>query len=133
MNAISAQAPIALIVDDHDAVRRALCERVHASFDQFQFREAGTIDEALKIVETERVDIVLMDFRLPGMDGVEGTRMVLERSPHTRVVMVSGFDDSSHRSAARKAGVSAYVSKRTIGRELIPTIERLVTCEQIAP
>src|SRR5512134_179066 len=114
MNANSLQAPIALIVDDHDAVRRALCERVQASFDQFQFREAGTVNEALKIVETERVEIVLMDFRLPGLDGVEGTRMVLERSPHTSVVVVSGFDDSSHRSAARKAGARAYVSKRAI-------------------
>jgi DNA-binding NarL/FixJ family response regulator len=128
MNANSPQSPIALIVDDHDAVRRALCERVQASFDRFQCREAGTVDEALKIVETERVDIVLMDFRLPGMDGVQGTRMVLERSPHTLVVMVSGLDDSSHRSAARKAGARAYVSKRAIGRELIPTIESLMTC-----
>jgi DNA-binding NarL/FixJ family response regulator len=125
MNIDSLKGPIALIVDDHDAVRRALCERVQASFSQFRLREAGTVVEALKIVETERVDIVLMDFRLPGMDGVDGTRMVLERSPGTSVVMVSGFDDASHRSAARKAGARAYVSKRAIGRELIPAIESL--------
>ena len=122
---------VALIVDDHDAVRRALCERVQASFSQFQLREAGTVVEALKIVETERVDIVLMDFRLPGMDGVDGTRMVLERSPHTSVVMVSGFDDLSHRSAARKAGAKAFVSKRAISRELIPVISSLVNSEQL--
>ena len=120
--------PIALVVDDHDLVRRALCERIQASFAQFRFREAGTVDEALRIVETERVDIVLMDFRLPGTDGVDGTRMVLERSPDTPVVMVSGLDDFSHRSAARKAGVRAFVSKRAIGRELIPAIVRLVNC-----
>jgi len=130
MNAPSPQVPIALIVDDHDAVRRALCERIQASFGQFRLLEAGTVDEALKIVETERVDIVLMDFRLPGTDGVDGTRMVLERSPHTSVVMVSGFDDLSHRSAARKAGARAFVSKRAISRELIPVITSLVKCEQ---
>lgn len=130
MKAESLQGPIALIVDDHDAVRRALCERVQASFGQFRLREAGTVDEALKIVETEKVDIVLMDFRLPGMDGVEGTRMVMERSPHTSVVMVSIFDDLSHRSAARKAGARAFVSKRAISRELIPVITGLVNCEQ---
>ena len=45
MNANSPQGLTALIVDDHDAVRRALCDRVHASFGQFQFREAGTVDE----------------------------------------------------------------------------------------
>lgn len=129
MKADSLQHPVALVVDDHDAVRRALCERIQASFGRFRLREAGNVDEALKIVETEKVDIVLMDFRLPGMDGVEGTRMVLERSPRTSVVMVSTFDDLSHRSAARKAGARAYVSKRAIGRELIPAIRSLVKCE----
>jgi len=130
MKADTQQGPIALVVEDHDVVRRALCDRIHASFGQFRLREAGTVDEALKIVETERVDLVLMDFRLPGMDGVDGTRMVLERSPHTSVVMVSVFDDLSHRSAARKAGARAFVSKRAIGRELIPVIESLVNCER---
>jgi DNA-binding NarL/FixJ family response regulator len=126
MNAEFPKQPIALVVEDHDAVRRALCERIHASFGQFLLREAGSVNEALKIVESEKVDLVLMDFRLPGMDGVDGTRMVLERSPHTSVVMVSGFDDSSHRSAARKAGARAFVSKRAISRELIPLISSLV-------
>jgi DNA-binding NarL/FixJ family response regulator len=128
MNTDTSQHPVALVVEDHDAVRRALCDRIQASFAQFRFREAGTVDEALRIVETERVDIVLMDFRLPGTDGVDGTRMVLERSPDTPVVMVSGMDDFSHRSAARKAGVKAFVSKRAIGSELIPAIMRLVNC-----
>ena len=122
--------PVALIVDDHVAVRRALCERVQASFGQFRLREAGTVDEALKIVESERVDIVLMDFRLPGRDGVDGTRMVLERSPLTSVIMVSIFDDSSHRSAARKAGARAFISKRAISKELIPTITNVVSYGQ---
>jgi DNA-binding NarL/FixJ family response regulator len=123
---VDTRQPIALVVDDHDAVRRALCDRIRASFGQFRLREAGTVDEALKIIETEKVDLVLMDFRLPGRDGVDGTRMVLERSPHTSVVMVSGFDDSSHRSAATKAGARAFVSKRAISKELIPLIASLV-------
>jgi DNA-binding NarL/FixJ family response regulator len=128
MNADGLPDRVALVVEDHDAVRRALCERIQTSFRQFRLREAGNVDDALKIVESEKVDLVLMDFRLPGRDGVDGTRMVLERSPHTSVVMVSGFDDSSHRSAARKAGARAFVSKRAIGRELIPLLTRLVDC-----
>jgi len=126
MKAEMLQSPVALVVDDHDAVRRALCERIQASFSQFRMREAGTVDEALKIVEAERVDIVLMDINLPGMDGVNGTRVVLERSPGTSVVVVSIFDDSSHRQAARKAGAKAFVCKRAISRELIPVITSLV-------
>jgi len=126
MNAEMLQCPIALVVDDHYAVRRALCERIQASFGQFRMREAGTVDEALKIVEAEKVDIVLMDINLPGMNGVNGTRVVLERSPCTSVVVVSILDDLSHRSAAKKAGARAFVSKRAISRELIPAIESLM-------
>jgi DNA-binding NarL/FixJ family response regulator len=126
MNADMPQGPVALVVDDHDIVRRALCERIHASFGEFQLREACTVHEALKIIAAERVDVVLMDIRLPGVDGIDGTRMVLERSPRTSVVVVSICDDASHRSAAKKAGARAFVSKRAIGRELIPAIEGLV-------
>jgi DNA-binding NarL/FixJ family response regulator len=124
----SLQNRIALVVDDHDAVRHALCERIKASFDRFELREAATVDQALKIVDTEKVDIVLMDIRLPGMDGITGTRVVLERSPHTSVVVISIFDDSSHRSAASRAGAKAYVCKRAISRELIPVLQNLVNC-----
>jgi DNA-binding NarL/FixJ family response regulator len=124
----SLQNRIALVVDDHDAVRHALCERIKASFDRFELREAATVDQALKIVDTEKVDIVLMDIRLPGMDGITGTRVVLERSPRTSVVVISIFDDSSHRSAASRAGAKAYVCKRAISRELIPVLQNLVNC-----
>jgi DNA-binding NarL/FixJ family response regulator len=126
MNPNTLPRPIALIVEDHEAVRRALRECIEASFRQFTLREASSVDEALKIVEAENVDLVLMDFRLPGRDGVAGTREVLARSPGTTVVMVSGFDDFSHRSAASKAGVRAFVSKRAISRELVPTIASVV-------
>lgn len=126
MQAHAQQDPVALVVDDHDVVRRALCDRIRASFGQWQLREAGTVDEALKIVGMERVDIVLMDIRLPGMDGVNGTRIVRERSPNTSVVVISMFDDACHRCAASEAGAKAFVSKRAINRELIPALESLM-------
>lgn len=130
MNGESLRRRIALVVDDHDAVRHAVCERIRTSFGRFQLREAGTVDEALKIVEAEKVDIVLMDIRLPGMDGIAGTRVVLERSPDTSVIVISIFDDAAHRSAASRAGAKAYVCKRAIGRELVPVIENLMNCEK---
>ena len=130
MNIDALQSPVALVVDNHDAVRHALCDRIKASFGQFRLREAGSVDEALKIVDAERVDIVLMDIHLPGMDGVDGTRVLLEHSPHTSVVVVSMFDDLSHRAAASKAGAKAYVCKHAIRKELIPVLEGLMNCEE---
>lgn len=120
------QGPLALVVDDHNAVRRALCDRIRASFGQFRLREAGNVSEALEIVDNERVDLVLMDIDLPGMNGIDGTRAVLEHSPGTSVVVVSIFNDASHRSAASRAGAHAYVCKRGISRELIPVLEGLI-------
>ncbi len=128
MNPGISQSPIALVVDDHDAVRRALCDRIKASFRNFRLREAVSVCEALKIVHAEKVDIVLMDIQMPGVDGVSGTRILLEHSPHTSVVVVSIFDDFSHRAAASKAGASGYICKRAINHELIPVIERLLKC-----
>jgi DNA-binding NarL/FixJ family response regulator len=126
---VNEQRPVALVIDDHDAVRRALCERIKASFSQFQLREAGSVEEALKIVGTEKVDIVLMDIELPGMNGVDGTRALLEHSPGSSVIVVSIFDDPSHRTAASKAGAKAYVCKRLVHKELIPVIEGLMSRE----
>lgn len=122
--------PTALIVDDHVAVRQALCDRIRMSFCDCELRQAGTVPEALEIVASERVDVVLMDFKLPGMDGVRGTRELLVRSPHTAVVMVSMFDDSSHRTAASNAGASAFVCKRDIGRQLVPVLSGLLKIGQ---
>jgi DNA-binding NarL/FixJ family response regulator len=128
MSGPSTASRVALVVDDHDAVRRALCDRIASAFTAFQTREAGSVEEALAIVGTEKVDLLLMDVRLPGMDGIAGTRAVLERSPYTSVVVISSFDDAMHRSAASRAGAKAYVCKRALVRELLPVIEHLVNC-----
>lgn len=130
MEQVSTASPLALVVDDHNAVRRALCDRIKASFGQFRLREAGSVGEALRIVDRERVDICLMDIGLPDVNGIDGARAVLEHSPQTSVVMVSIFDDAGHRSAAARAGASAYVCKRAIGRELIPALERLIKVQE---
>ena len=124
------KCPVALVVDDHLAVRRALCDRIHTAFGQVLVREAGTVDAALTIVGSEKVDIVLMDIHLPGTDGIEGTRAVLERSPGTSVVVVSILDDLNHRSAANKAGASAFVCKRAISTELVPVLHGLMNAGQ---
>jgi len=118
--------PVALVVEDHEAVRHALCEWIAMSFGRCRVREARNVQDALAIVESEPVDVVLMDIQLPGINGVEGTRAVLERSPHTAVIAVSNYDDSTHRAAAAAAGVKAFVPKRAIRTELTPILRELL-------
>lgn len=126
MNARYNKDPVALVVNSHHAVRRALCERIRASFANFRLREAASIADALVILEAEPIDIVLLEGESHGINGLQGTRAVLERSPKSSVIMVSGVSDPSCRSAASRAGAMAFVSKRAINSELTRVIADLV-------
>lgn len=118
--------PVVLVIEDHDALRLALCEWIGKSFCRSRVRDACNVEDGLRIIDAESVDIVLMDIQLPGMNGIDGARACLQRSPRTTIVMVSNYDDTSHRAAAAQAGVTAFVPKRTIGKELSPVLRDLM-------
>ena len=125
MTARYTRSPIALVVNSHHAVRRALCERISASFANFQLREAATLEDALYILDEEEIDIVLIDGDRNGINGLKTTRAVLERSPRSSVVVMSAFSEPACRSAASKAGAIAFVSKRAISTELMQVLAEL--------
>jgi DNA-binding NarL/FixJ family response regulator len=109
-------------VNSHHAVRRALCERIKASFANFQLWEAASIGDALSILAEIDIDIVLIDGESSGVNGLKGTRAILERSPTASVVMMSAFNEPACRSAASRAGAMAFVSKRAINSELMQVL-----------
>jgi DNA-binding NarL/FixJ family response regulator len=123
--------PVALIVNGHHAVRRALCERIAASFANFRLREAATLEDALYMLNDEYFDIVLIEGDGSGIGGLKGTRAILDRSPTTSVVVMSTFSEPTCRSAASRAGAMAFVSKRAIDSELMPVLEELLGRRQI--
>lgn len=125
MNARYARSPVALVVNGHHAVRRALCERIKASFANFRILEATTVDDALCLIDAEQVDIVLMDGEGTGINGLKGTRAILQRSPKISVIVMSAFSEPTCRSAASRAGAMAIVSKRAVSRELMQVLEEL--------
>lgn len=118
--------PVALVVNAHCAARRALCERISASFANFRLCEAATIEDALLMLDEEHFDVVLIEGDGSGVGGLKGTRAILERSPTTSVVVMSTFSEPTCRSAASRAGAMAFVSKRAIESELIPVLEELL-------
>ena len=67
-------------------------------------------------------DVVLMDISMPGLDGVEATRRILDVRPEARVLMVTGSDAQEDVDAARGAGASGYVTKDRIAAELVVAI-----------
>lgn len=126
MNARYIRSPIALVVNSHHAVRRALCERIKASFANFQLREAASVEDALFILDEEQIDVVLIDGESNGISGLKGTRAVLERSPKSSVIVMSAFNEPTCRSAASRAGAMAFVNKRAINSELMQVLAELV-------
>jgi DNA-binding NarL/FixJ family response regulator len=111
-----------LIVDDHLVVAdglRCLLAR------QKDLEVVGCVASGLDAVEraqSDRPDIVLMDYRMPGLDGIEATELVLQRAPGTRVVILSREGDAHHVARALRAGAAAYVTKQASADELIKGI-----------
>jgi DNA-binding NarL/FixJ family response regulator len=126
MNTRDIRSPVALVLNPHHAFRRALCERIRASFANIRILEAVTIDDALYMLDEEHVDVVLIDGERSGVSGLKGTRAILERSPKSSVVVMSAVSEPSCQSAASRAGAMAFVSKRAIGSDLMQVLQSLI-------
>jgi DNA-binding NarL/FixJ family response regulator len=129
MNARYIRTSVALVVNSHHAVRRALCERIQASFANFRVREAASVEDALYVLDDEQVDVVVLDDG-SGISGLKATRAILEHSPKASVIVMSAFSEPACRSAASKAGAMAFVSRRAIGTELMQVLEAVTKQRQ---
>jgi DNA-binding NarL/FixJ family response regulator len=111
-----------LLVDDDDLMRAGL-RSVLSSDDTIEVTgEAGDGSEALSSVRETQPDIVLMDIRMPGVDGISATREVLGGSPDVKVVVLTTFEDDDYIFDALSAGASGFLLKRTKPEELISAI-----------
>lgn len=100
-----------VVIDDHDVVRMALGALVDAHPGLVLVAEAADGPAGIDAVVTHAPDIAMVDVRMPGMSGIETTRRILEHRPATRVVVLSGYDDSAIRHDASQAGARAFVCK----------------------
>ena len=100
-----------LIADDHPLFRDGLAALLHASPGTELAGAAVTGTEAVELARQAQPDVVLMDLRLPGLNGIEATRQIVVDSPHTVVVMLTMFDDDDSVFAALRAGARGYLLK----------------------
>ena len=115
-----------LIVEDHHAVRKALRDWVEVEFPQCRVIEAATGEEAIALTRTESPCLIVMDIRLPGMNGIETTRQIKAAFPFAQIVMLSILEGNTYRAEATSAGASAYVQKQRMHSELVPTLAGLL-------
>lgn len=99
------------IVDDHAVVRQGLRTFLESEKDIDVLGEAGDGKEAVEQIQDLLPDVVLMDLVMPGMNGVEAIRRITEKSPHSRVLVLTSFSDDEKVFESIKAGAMGYQLK----------------------
>jgi two-component system response regulator NreC len=108
-----------LLVDDHAILREGLRALLSHYEDVEVVGEAQDGIEALTLVERLRPDIVIMDIAMPGTNGIEATRLIHQRFPQTRVLVLTQHDDWRYIKSLLQVGAAGYVTKRALGVDLI--------------
>jgi DNA-binding NarL/FixJ family response regulator len=108
-----------LIVDDHPVTRDGLRTAFSMTEEMEVVGEASSGEEAIDVVEKVRPDIIFMDVRMPGMNGIQATRMIRERHPETRVILFTIDESRASVAEAIQAGVSGYLLKDAGVGELV--------------
>ena len=123
MDAQPATAKIRLLVaDDQTLFRRALVDLLERTPRLKVVDQVGDGRQAVKRALELQPDVVLMDIRMPGIDGVEATRLILAERPATRILILTAFETDRHVLQALQAGASAYVLKDSEPDALITSI-----------
>lgn len=111
-----------LVVDDQALVRAGFVALIGSDPDLEVVGEAGDGSEALEVATRTSPDVVLMDIRMPGMDGIEATRRLAERDPAPGVLVLTTFDLDEYVYDALRAGASGFLLKDTPPVELLSAI-----------
>ncbi len=119
------------IVDDDPLVRMGL-RAILASVENWEVvGEAGDGAEAIDLVAKEKPDLALMDVRMPGMDGLEATRRMVEMGTETKILILTTFEVDEYVFEAMRSGASGFVLKRVPPKELIEAVRMVCLGESL--
>ncbi len=122
-----------LVVDDDPGFRETLRGLLAQREDMVVLGEAESGEEALRLADVLRPDVVLMDLAMPRMNGLEVTRRLKARWPGVAVIIITVHDEEAYRRTALAAGAEAFLVKKTLGVDLWPTLFRIARREEAQP
>ncbi|MFI1430918.1 response regulator [Streptomyces lydicus] len=120
-----------LLADDHPVVREGLCAMLASDPGIEIAGQAGSGEEAVTQAERLAPDVVLLDLRMGGMDGVAATGHILRRSPRSRVVIVTTYEDDGDILRAVEAGAAGYLLKGTSRAQLVEAVHAAARGETV--
>ena len=123
-----------LVVDDHALLRTGVANIINLEPELEVVAEAANGADAIEAFRQHRPDVVLMDLRMPGMEGVEAVTRIREIDPHARVVVLTTYDADEDIARALQAGAKAYILKDIAAEALVSCIrDVLVGKTYLAP
>ncbi|MCJ7593503.1 MAG: response regulator transcription factor [Desulfobacterales bacterium] len=116
-----------LIVDDDDHFRQTLRELLMSRFPSFSFEEARDGKEALEKIEVFLPDLVFMDIKLPGENGLELTKKIKRTHPAMVIIILTGYDLPEYKQAAQESGADHFASKESSSaKEILGLVESIL-------
>jgi DNA-binding NarL/FixJ family response regulator len=120
-----------LIADDDDLMRAGLAELLSGEPEIEVVGEAATGRQAVERARLLRPDVVLMDVRMPDLDGIEATGELTRAAPDTKVLMLTTFEQDDYVFGALRAGASGFLLKRTRPEELIAAVQTVAAGDSL--
>ncbi len=120
-----------VLVDDQPLLRQGYRMVLSAQDDLEVVGEAADGAAAVRAAATLRPDVVLMDVRMPGMDGIEATRQIVQGTPHVRVIILTTFDVDQYAFSALRAGASGFLLKNVPPEDLLTGIRAVATGDAV--
>jgi DNA-binding NarL/FixJ family response regulator len=114
-----------LIVDDHEVVREGLRLALSRSPKIRVIGEAADGEGAVSLAERRRPDVVIMDIRMPGMDGLEATKIITEKDPTAKVLIFTAYSERMLLSRGLESGAKGYILKEAPHETLLRAIEKV--------
>jgi DNA-binding NarL/FixJ family response regulator len=120
-----------LIADDHPLFREGMRGRLDRVADIAVVGEAASGDEAVELAHKLEPDVILMDIKMPGLNGIEATREILQASPQIGVLVLTMFEDDDSVFAAMRAGARGYLLKDSGGEGVVHAIRAVASGEAV--
>jgi two-component system response regulator NreC len=115
-----------VLADDHHVVRQGLRALLEGQPDFQLLGEAGDGLEAIQLTERLKPDVLIIDLMMPSLNGLEATRQISQRSPHTRVVILSMHANEAYVLEALRNGAAGYVLKDSSAADLVRAVREVV-------